>query len=96
MRKYELLYLLQPDLEEEQAKALQEKISALISQQGGQIQEVKEWGKRRLAYEIANYREGYYIEVHFDGNPEVVDELDRVIKITSGILRHIVIREEEK
>lgn len=95
MRKYELLYVLQPDLDEEQLKALQEKVADIITQQGGQIEEVKEWGKRRLAYEIANQREGFYIEVHFSGSPQVVEELDRVIKITNGILRHIVVRIEE-
>lgn len=95
MRKYELLYVLQPDLDEEQMQALQEKVANIIAEQGGQNTEVKEWGKRRLAYEIADYREGYYIEVHFEGTPQVVQELERVIKITSGILRHIVIRIEE-
>ncbi|MGI6365705.1 MAG: 30S ribosomal protein S6 [Bacillota bacterium] len=95
MRKYELLYILQPDLDEEQLQALQEKVTGLIAEQGGQNTEVKEWGKRRLAYEIADFREGYYVEVHFEGTPQVVEELDRVIKITSGILRHIVIRIEE-
>lgn len=95
MRKYELLYVLQPDLDEEQLKALQDKVSGIIAQQGGQNEEVKEWGKRRLAYEINDHREGYYFEVHFDGTPQVIDELDRVIKITNGILRHIIVRIEE-
>lgn len=95
MRKYELLYVLQPDLDEEQLKALQEKVAEIITQQGGQIEEVKEWGKRRLAYEIANQMEGFYIEVHFSGSAQVVEELERVIKITNGILRHIVVRIEE-
>jgi small subunit ribosomal protein S6 len=95
MRKYELLYILKPDLEEEQLAALQEKVAGIITQQGGQTEDVKEWGKRRLNYEIANYREGYYIEIHFDGTPEVILELERVIKITDGILRHIIVRIEE-
>lgn len=95
MRKYELLYVLRPDMDEEQLKALQERVSSIIAQQGGQNEEVKEWGRRRLAYEIANQREGYYFEVHFDGTPAVVDELERVFKITDGILRHIIVRIEE-
>lgn len=96
MRNYELLYVIQPDLEEEQLQALQEKINSIIEEQGGQNTELKEWGKKRLAYEIADHREGYYIEVHFAGTPQVVEELGRVIKITNGILRHIIIREEEQ
>jgi len=95
MRKYELLYVIQPNLDEEQEKFLQEKVSNIISEQGGQIEETKEWGKRRLAYEIQDHREGYYIEVQFQGTPHLVTELDRVIKITDGILRHIIIRTEE-
>lgn len=95
MRKYELLYVLQPDLDEEQLQALQEKINGIIAEQGGQNTEVKEWGKRRLAYEIADFMEGHYIEVHFEGTPQVVEELERVIKITNGILRHMIVRIEE-
>jgi len=95
MRKYEMLYVLQPDLDEEQLQALQGKVSGIITEQGGQGTEVKEWGKRRLAYEIADFREGYYIEVHFEGTPQDVEELERVIKITNGILRHIIVRIEE-
>ena len=95
MRKYELLYVLQPNLEEEQLQTLQERVLTIIREQGGQDTEVKEWGKRRLAYEISDFREGYYVEVHFQGTPQVVAELDRVLKITNGILRHLLVREEE-
>ena len=95
MRKYELLYVLQPDLDEEQMQALKEKVNGIIAEQSGQNVEVNEWGKRRLAYEIADHREGHYIEVHFEGTPQVVDELERVIKITNGILRHIIVRIEK-
>jgi len=95
MREYELLYMIQPDLEEEKATQLQERVAEIITQQGGQIQEVKEWGKRRLAYEIDDHREAFYIEVHFQGTPEVVEELERVIKITSGYMRSIVTRIED-
>jgi len=95
MRKYEMLYIVEPDLDEEQANSLQEKVAAIIAEQGGRVVETKQWGKRHLAYEIADFKEGNYIELHFEGAPQVVDELDRVIKITDGILRHLIIREEE-
>ncbi|MGI6362693.1 MAG: 30S ribosomal protein S6 [Bacillota bacterium] len=95
MRKYEMLYIIEPDLDEEQVNSLQEKVVAIIAEQGGQVVETKQWGKRHLAYEIVDFKEGYYIELHFEGTPQVVDELDRVIKITDGILRHLIIREDE-
>lgn len=92
MRKYELLYIVQPTLDEEQLKELQERIVSIITEQGGQVTETKEWGKKHLAYEIMDFNDGNYIELHFDGTPQVVAELDRVIKITDGLLRHIIVR----
>jgi small subunit ribosomal protein S6 len=96
LRNYEFLYIVQPDFEEEQVDALQERVAAIIAEQGGQVTgDVNKWGKKRLAYEIADFNEGNYIELHFSGTPQVVAELDRVIKITAGVLRHIIIREDE-
>lgn len=96
MRNYEFLYIVQPDFDEEQVDALQERVAAIIAEQGGQVTgDVNKWGKKRLAYEIADFNEGNYIELHFSGTPQVVAELDRVIKITAGVLRHIIIREDE-
>lgn len=95
MRKYELLYIVQPDLDEEQVNGLQEKIVALVAAEGGQTGEIKRWGKRHLAYEINDFREGFYTELYLEGTPQVVAELDRVIKITEGILRHIIVRIDE-
>lgn len=92
MRKYELLYIVQPNLEEEQLNELQEKIVSIITEQGGQVNETKQWGKKHLAYEINDFNDGNYIELQFEGTPQVVAELDRVIKITDGLLRHIIVR----
>ncbi|MTI93916.1 MAG: 30S ribosomal protein S6 [Firmicutes bacterium] len=95
MRNYELIYVVKPDLDEEALNQLQEKITSIITQQGGQTTEVNEWGKRRLAYEINDYREGVYVEVSFVGNNAVVQELDRVIKITDSVIRHLIVRPQE-
>lgn len=95
MRSYELLYIVQPDYDEEQVTSLQDRIAGIIAEQGGQVGEIKPWGTRRLAYEIADFSEGNYVELHFEGTPQVVAELDRVIKITDGILRHIIMRVDE-
>ncbi len=95
MRKYELIYVVAPDIDEEGQAALQSKLTDIIDKDKGQVDEIKEWGKQRLAYEIDDHREGFYIEIHFSGDGDVVAELDRVIKITDGILRHIIVRREE-
>lgn len=95
MRKYEILYVVAPDIDEEGQKELQQKVLDIIAAEKGQVDEIKEWGKRRLAYEIDDHREGFYTEVHFSGTSAVVNELDRIIKITDGILRHIIVRREE-
>jgi small subunit ribosomal protein S6 len=95
MRKYEILYILQADLEESVIKELMEKVNGLVTQNGGEIESVKEWGKRRLQYEINDMSEGYYVEVNFAGIPEVINELDRVIKITDGFMRHMIVRKDD-
>lgn len=96
MRKYEIVYIIAPSIDEEGQKELQQKLLEIIAAENGQVDEIKEWGKRKLAYDIDEHREGFYTEIHFSGTGTVVNELDRVIKITDGILRHIIVRREEQ
>ncbi len=84
--KYETVLVLNTKEGEEGIKALIEKFSNLIAQ-NGTVDNVDEWGKRRLAYEIDDETEGYYVQIDFTSEPEFPAELDRVYKITSGILR---------
>lgn len=92
MTKYELVYILTPELDQEAIQALIEKFNGIITNQGGTVDEVNEWGKKRLAYEINDIKEGYYVLVNFSGNGEVVNELDRIFKITEGILRYLIVK----
>ena len=92
MTKYELIYILTPELDQEAIQALIEKFNGIITNQGGTVDEVNEWGKKRLAYEINDIKEGYYVLVNFSGNGEVINELDRIFKITEGILRYLVVK----
>jgi len=94
MRPYELMYVLKPDMEEEPTAALVDRISGIITGQGGTIDNVDKWGKRKLAYEIKDQRDGYYVVVKFQGGPKVAGELDRVLKISDDVLRHMIIRED--
>lgn len=96
MRPYEVLFIVRPDLDEEQTEAVINKFTALIENEGGEIVKVDKWGKRKLAYEIANkYREGIYTLIQFNSEPAVASELDRVMKISDEIMRHLISKIEE-
>lgn len=95
IRKYETMYVLRPDLEEEAIKQNVQKFSNLIVEQGGQVEKVDEWGKRKLAYPIENFREGYYVLMNFTAQPFVPRELERVYKITDEVIRYLIVREDE-
>ena len=87
--KYEVLYVLNPNLTEEETQAVVEKFKTLI-EQNGTVDEMDEWGKRKLAYEINYLTEGYYVLVKFTSGPEFPAELDRVLGITDGVIRSLV------
>jgi small subunit ribosomal protein S6 len=95
MRKYEIMYIIRPNIEEEAKKALTERFSGILTDNGAEVSEAKEWGKRRLAYEINDFRDGYYQLVKVNAEPAAVEEFSRLAKISEDIIRHIVIKEEE-
>lgn len=95
MSKYETVFIVNPDLSEDAAKGMLEKFSGIITENGGAIDKVDEWGKKKLAYLIEDYSEGYYYVVNFTAPAEVPAELDRVFNITDGILRSIIIKNEK-
>lgn len=86
---YELMYIIDSDKSEEETAALVEKFRALIAD-NGTVSETEEWGKRKLAYPINDKPEGYYVLVKFTSAPEFPAELDRVLKITDGIMRSLI------
>ena len=95
MNSYETLFIIDAALSDEEIKALCEKFTALIAE-NGTVGEVNEWGRRRLAYPINDKNEGYYVLVNFTAKPEFPAELERIFGITEGIMRSIVIRHDEK
>ena len=92
--KYELMYIINPNLSEEETAAVVEKFKALV-EQNGTLEEMEEMGKRKLAYEINYISEGYYVLVNFTSEPDFPAELDRVLGITDGILRSLITRRPE-
>ena len=95
LNSYETIFIIDASLEEDAVKALQEKFVTLISK-NGTVDSVDEWGKRRLAYEINDKTEGFYVLVDFTADGEFPKELDRQYRITDGILRTSIIRKDEK
>jgi len=95
LNSYETIFIIDASLQEDAVKALQEKFTALIAA-NGTLEEVDEWGKRRLAYEINDKTEGFYVLVNFKADADFPKELDRQYRITDGILRTIIIRKDVK
>ena len=92
MNKYEVVYIIDPAVEEEARKELIAKFNNLISENGGSVEKVEEWGKRRLAYAIDYKTEGYYVLVNFEAESELPKELERNLQISDSVIRYQVIR----
>ena len=91
MNKYEAMYVITPELEDEAVKGIIEKYTGIITANGGEIEKVDEWGRRRLAYPINYKTEGYYVLMTFTSEPSFPKELDRVLRITDGIMRSLIV-----
>ena len=92
---YEVVYIIDPAQGEEAIPATVEKFKALTEQHGCTAVEVEEWGKRRLAYAIDYKTEGYYVLMSFTSDPAFPKELDRILGITEGVLRSMIVRKGE-
>ncbi|WNR44572.1 30S ribosomal protein S6 [Paenibacillus roseipurpureus] len=93
MRKYELMYIIRTDVEQEVVQSTVEKFQGIITNGGGEVSKQDLMGKRRLAYEINKFRDGHYVLVHFNAEPAVVAELDRVLKISDEVIRHLIVND---
>jgi small subunit ribosomal protein S6 len=96
MRKYECTYILDPGLSDEDQEPFIERFKTLVGENGGAVENVDKWERRRLAYEVKGKREGVYVVMNFAGEPATEAELARVLGITDGVLRHIVVRTDTK
>lgn len=97
MRPYELMFIISPDVEGDEAvDGYVERVGQMIAGGGGNVTAVDKWGKKRLAYEIKGYTEGYYVVVRFEAGASVVAELNRVLRITDGVVRHLIVRLDER
>ena len=94
MNKYELVVVINAKIEDEERVATLEKVKALVERFGGQITNIDEWGKKRLAYEIQKMKDGFYYFIQFDGASTVPGEIESRIRITDNVLRYLCVRQE--
>ena len=93
MNKYEVMVIVKP-AEEEVTNATIEKVEALIARVGGTVEKVDRWGKRRLAYAVKKFTDGFYVLIDFEAAPAEIKEIDRVLKINDEVLRHLIVKHE--
>ncbi|MCI1859580.1 MAG: 30S ribosomal protein S6 [Sporolactobacillus sp.] len=96
MRKYEIMYILRPDLGEEKEKSAKEKLASILTNNGAEINEVKEMGKRRLSYEIDGLNTGLYTVLYITADNRAVSEFDRLEKIDNDVVRFLIVKDERK
>ena len=94
MNKYELAVVVNAKIEDEARAAVIEKVQAYITRFGGQVSDVDEWGKRRLAYEIQKMREGYYYFIHFEAEATAPAEIESRLRIMDNVIRFLCVKQE--
>ncbi len=93
MKKYEVMYIIRPEVAEDARKALIEEVNAVFTSNASTVENVNEWGLRELAYEIKGCHKGYYVLLNVNATPEAIDEFTRVSNIKENIIRYIAVAE---
>lgn len=94
MNKYELTVVVNAKIEDDERAQVIEKVKDLVTRFGGNVTDVDEWGKRRLAYEIQKMKEAYYYFIHFESESDVPGEIEQRIRIMDNVLRYLCVRQE--
>jgi len=94
-RLYELIYIVSPDATEQAIAELHTQVDAIVTRLNGELVKTENWGRRRLAYRIGKHREGTYVLEVFNGTGELTKELDRRLKVTDSVIRHLLVRVDE-
>jgi small subunit ribosomal protein S6 len=95
-RVYDILFIADPTLGEEAVDALAEQVQGFVEKEGGKIEKIEKWGKKRLAYEVRGHREGYYVLIVTEGTGSLVKEVERRLKVTDGVIRYLTVRMDEE
>ena len=95
MTKYELAVIVNAKIEDDARTAAVDKCKALIERFGGQITNVDEWGKKKLAYEIEKMNEGFYYFIQFDAEPTAPADIEKRVRIVDGVIRYLIVKQDE-
>jgi len=95
-RDYELAFILNPEVNEEETRGTLERVEQIVAANGGQIIKINQWGRRRLAYPIQRFRDGHYVFIDMILTPETVAELERMLKVSEQVLRYMVVKRDPK
>lgn len=93
---YEMTYILNPVLDEEKFSEIVEYVNKLITENGGDIAEVDEWGVKKLAYDIDNKGTGYYVNLYFTSTPDVIEQVEKSMRIHDDIMRYLTLKYDSK
>ena len=96
MKKYETIFILDPDLEDEKIQSTVEKVKGIVTQANGEILKVEDWGKRKLAYDVKKKSKGHYILIHFLGSPALLSELERNFRVMDAVIKFQSVRLGER
>ena len=91
-REYELVFIVRPDVTDEDIESMKDRSSGIITDRDGKVLDVDDWGKRRLAYEIQDYGKGHFVLINYLGTTEVVNELERTLRIDDSVLRFLTVK----
>lgn len=95
LREYETIYILNPDTTNDKVGEVNDRVKGIIEERGGKVIKVDNWGKRRLSYEIAKQRKGIYLYWQYLGNPDIVNEFERNMRMLDSVIRYLTVRVDE-
>jgi small subunit ribosomal protein S6 len=96
MRKYELIFIIRPDATEEELDKLIAQMEGVVAGAGGKLERVDKMGRRRLAYRVGRYREGFYVLFTLEGSGETVKEFERRLRVTDSVIKFLTVRTDEE
>ena len=96
MKKYETIFILDPDLEDEKTQSTIEKVKGIITQNDGEVLKTEDWGKRKLAYNVKKKARGHYVLIHFSGLPTLLSELERNFRVMDSVIKFQSVRLDER
>jgi small subunit ribosomal protein S6 len=95
-RRYELVYVVSPEANDEQVNALHTQVESIVQRMDGQLEKTENWGRRKLAYEIGRHKEATYVLEVITGGGDLMKEIDRRLKVSDLVIRHLVVRVDEE